>query len=268
MKEIFVRALSGSVYAFAIIGSLLYNEIIFYSILLLFVSLTVFEFEKLTNNKSFFSYIFLIIIWGSFIQLDTTFKYYLKFLIIPTLLSHVVLILWLYSKFDITKKKIVKNLLSIFYIILSGFFIIYLTEFNNEYNPYILILLYSLTWVNNTFAYIIGTLFGKNLIFKNISPKKSWEGLIGGIIFCFSTFYLMIYLNFPIEKNLILAMTICVPILNLYGDLIQSKFKRLAKVKNSGTIIPGHGGFYDRMDSILLTAPWIYLILLIINYVS
>ena len=73
----------------------------------------------------------------------------------------------------------------------------------------------------------------------------------------------MIHLNFPIEKNLILVITICVPVLNLYGDLIQSKFKRLAKVKNSGKIMPGHGGFYDRMDSILFTAPWIYLILLI-----
>ena len=267
MKEIFIRALSGSVYAFVIIGSLLYNEIIFYSILLLFIGLTVFEFQKLLNNKSFFPYVFLIIIWGSFIQLDSTYKYYLKFLLVPTLLSHVLLILWLYSKFDLTKQKIVKNLLSIFYIILSGFFIIHLTEFNNKYNPYILILLYTLTWVNNTFAYVIGTLFGKSLIFKSISPKKSWEGLLGGIIFSVFTFYLIIYLDFPVEKNLILAITICVPILNLYGDLIQSKFKRLAKVKNSGTIIPGHGGFYDRMDSILLTAPWIYLILLI-NYVS
>ena len=114
MKEIFVRALSGSVYAFAIIGSLLYNEIIFYSILLLFVSLTVFEFEKLTNNKSFFSYIFLIIIWVSFVQLDTIYKYYLKFLIVPTLLSHVLLILWLYSKFDITKKKNCKKSIKCF----------------------------------------------------------------------------------------------------------------------------------------------------------
>ena len=79
MKEIFVRALSGSVYAFAIIGSLLYNEIIFYSILLLFVGLAVFEFEKLTNNKSFFSYIFLIIIWGSFIDKMSFGHFKLKF---------------------------------------------------------------------------------------------------------------------------------------------------------------------------------------------
>ena len=263
MREIFIRALSGSIYAFAIIGSLLYNEIIFYLILLFFVGLTIFEFQKLINHMSIFPYILLIIIWGSFIELDSTFKSYLKFLLIPTLLSHILLILWLYSHFDITKKKIFKNLLSVFYITLSGFFIIYLTESNIKYNPYVLILLYTLTWVNNTFAYIIGTLFGKNLLFKSISPKKSWEGLLGGIVFCVSTFYLMIYLNFPIEKNSILVITICVPVLNLYGDLIQSKFKRLAKVKNSGKIMPGHGGFYDRMDSILFTAPWIYLILLI-----
>ncbi len=263
MKEIFIRALSGSVYAFAIIGSLLFNEFIFYVILFLFVGLTVYEFQKLINDKSILPYVFLIFLWGSLVLLDYKFKYYFKFLLFPTILTHIMLLLWLFKKSELIKKEYFKNLLSIFYITLSGFFIILLTTYNEQYNPYILIVLYMLTWVNNTFAYIIGTLFGKKLIFKSISPKKSWEGLLGGIVFCFFAYYLMIHYNFPLQKKLILLITICTPILNFYGDLIQSKFKRLAKVKNSGTIIPGHGGFYDRMDSILFTAPWIYLILLI-----
>ncbi|MEE3035038.1 MAG: phosphatidate cytidylyltransferase [Bacteroidota bacterium] len=268
MKEIFIRALSGSVYAIAIIGSLLYNQIAFYLILLLFVGLTVFEFQKLINHKALVPYIFLIIIWGVFIQSNFIYNDYLKFILFPTLFFHILLIVWLYNQFNLINKNYAKNLLSIFYITLSGFFIIALTQSNDEYDPYILIFLYLLTWVNNTFAYLFGVLFGKNLLFKSISPKKSWEGLLGGILCCLFSSYLFIYFEYPIEKKLIIILTIIIPLLNLYGDLIQSKFKRLAKVKNSGSIIPGHGGFYDRMDSILLTAPWVYLVILIKNHVS
>ncbi len=268
MKEIFIRALSGSVYAIAIIGSLLYNQIAFYLILLFFVGLTVFEFQKLINHKALVPYIFLIGIWFFFIQSNFIYTDYLKFVLFPTLLCHILLITWLYNQFNLTNRNYAKNMLCIFYIILSGFFIIVLTQSDNEYNPYVLIFLYLLTWVNNTFAYLIGILFGKNSLFKSISPKKSWEGLLGGVIFCLFASYLFIYFKYPIEKKLIIILTIVSPFLNLFGDLIQSKFKRLAKVKNSGSIIPGHGGFYDRMDSILLTAPWVYFIFLIKDHVS
>jgi phosphatidate cytidylyltransferase len=248
MKEIFVRALSGSIYAIAIIGSLLYNQIAFNLILFFFIAFTIFEFQKLVNSKSFIPYIFLTIIWYIFISTNILHADHLNFILFPTLLSHLLLIFWLYSKFDLTKKNYFKT--------------------NKEYNPNILMLLYILTWINNTFAYLTGISLGKNQIFKSISPKKSWEGFLGGIFFCFLASYIFIWFKYPLEKKLIISITILVPFLNLFGDLIQSKFKRLAKVKDSGSIIPGHGGVYDRMDSILLTAPWAYLILTINNHVS
>ena len=268
MKEIYVRALSGSIYAIAIIGSLLYSQIVFYLILFFFISFSIFEFQKLIKNKSLIPYIFLILIWYVFVSTNILNSNYLSFILFPVLVLHLILIFWLYNKFDLTKKSYFKILLSIIYISLSGFFIIVLTGSNNEYNPYILILLYVLTWTNNTFAYLTGFSFGRNKMFKSISPKKSWEGFLGGIFFCFIASYIFTYFKYPVEKKIIISMTLIIPLLNLFGDLIQSKFKRLAKVKDSGSIIPGHGGLYDRMDSILLTAPWIYLILIINNNVS
>ena len=122
-----------------------------------------------------------------------------------------------------------------------------------------------LTWTFDTFAYLIGVRFGKHKIKESISPKKSWEGFLGGFIFTIITAYLShTYFKFEtIEK--IVIISIILPFTATLGDFIVSYYKRQAKVKDSGNIIPGHGGILDRMDAFTITIPTIYIIVKILN---
>ena len=111
--------------------------------------------------------------------------------------------------------------------------------------------------------------FGKRPLLKSVYPKKSIEGFVGGIIF---SIILAIIFNFYLNTNFSLIQWLIIgvltSILGTLGDLVQSQFKREAGVKDSGKWLPGHGGLYDRMDSIIFTAPFIYLLIIIFNYVS
>jgi phosphatidate cytidylyltransferase len=120
-------------------------------------------------------------------------------------------------------------------------------------------------WINDTMAYLTGSFIGKTP-FSSISPKKTWEGTIGGVIFCVITIALLSRVivqlkSVPVIHWIMIAL-ICAVIGNC-GDLLESKLKRLANVKDSGSIMPGHGGFLDRFDSLLLTTPfvWAYVML-------
>jgi|SRR5690348_2439343 len=106
-------------------------------------------------------------------------------------------------------------------------------------------------WVNDTMAYIVGSLIGKTPLSK-ISPKKTWEGTIGGALLCIITITLIGYATgFYNYKNW-MVIAACSAVFGTLGDLLESKLKRMANVKDSGTIMPGHGGFLDRFDSLLI----------------
>ena len=116
-------------------------------------------------------------------------------------------------------------------------------------------------WINDTMAYIVGSLIGKTPI-TTISPKKTWEGTIGGIILCVTVVtiacgYILI-LN-PFHFIHWLMISLIASIAGSFGDLFESKLKRLAGVKDSGTMMPGHGGFLDRFDSLLIATPFVWL---------
>jgi len=126
------------------------------------------------------------------------------------------------------------------------------------WSPNIILQLLILTWVFDTFAYVFGVKFGKNKIMPSISPKKSWEGLFGGMLFTILASFLIF------EKNYIniILFAVLVPISATLGDFIESFYKRQAGVKDSGKMIPGHGGMLDRMDSLLISISVISLIII------
>jgi phosphatidate cytidylyltransferase len=115
-------------------------------------------------------------------------------------------------------------------------------------------------WVNDTMAYIIGSLIGKTPL-SSISPKKTWEGTIGGIILSGLIIFLLAYYVFPfgIISYGLMILAIIASITGTIGDLLESKLKRMAGVKDSGHIMPGHGGFLDRFDSLLVAIPFVWL---------
>jgi phosphatidate cytidylyltransferase len=137
---------------------------------------------------------------------------------------------------------------------------------------YILILIASI-WINDTMAYIVGSVIGKTPL-SSISPKKTWEGTIGGIILCIVVVGFVLapwFFSESFSENLfasyrVIAMCIAAiaAIIGTFGDLLESKLKRLANVKDSGSFMPGHGGFLDRFDSLILATPFVWLFLKIV----
>jgi len=118
-------------------------------------------------------------------------------------------------------------------------------------------------WVNDTMAYLVGSVIGKTPL-SPISPNKTWEGTIAGIILSVLIVSKGMALLVPIQEKYIFYISLIASITGNFGDLLESKLKRLAGVKDSGSMMPGHGGFLDRFDSILFATPFVWLILQIL----
>ena len=127
-----------------------------------------------------------------------------------------------------------------------------------EYNYQIMVGLLIMIWASDTFAYLVGVSIGRNPLFARISPKKSWEGFIGGAI---ATFVVSQYIAscWKILDSVDWGvLAILVSVTGVWGDLVESMFKRAVGVKDSGTILPGHGGVLDRFDSLFMVVPFAF----------
>jgi len=115
-------------------------------------------------------------------------------------------------------------------------------------------------WINDTMAYIVGSLIGRTP-FSKISPKKTWEGTIGGIILCIIAITLLgkLAIAVHLSSGHWIAIAIIAAVFGTLGDLFESKLKRMAGIKDSGSFMPGHGGFLDRFDSLLVAIPFVWL---------
>jgi len=175
---------------------------------------------------------------------------------------------------DLFSSKELPNLISNQFInttfyISSGFVFLILIAFNfGDYNPQIILGIFMLIWTNDSFAYIVGKNFGKQKLFSSISPKKTVEGFLGGVFFAALSSYFIALIAPSLSFTNWLIISVLVSIFGTLGDLVESKYKRQAAVKDSGKIMPGHGGMLDRLDSAIFAAPFIYLFLRILNYVS
>ncbi|MDR0428096.1 MAG: phosphatidate cytidylyltransferase [Dysgonamonadaceae bacterium] len=120
------------------------------------------------------------------------------------------------------------------------------------YYPIMILSLFVFIWVNDTGAYIIGILFGKHRLFERISPKKSWEGFFGGLFFTVASSFVFAYFEPNIPYFHWIGLSAIVVVFGTWGDLVESLMKRTLEIKDSGNTMPGHGGFLDRFDSLLL----------------
>ncbi|MDW7675673.1 MAG: phosphatidate cytidylyltransferase [Bacillota bacterium] len=165
----------------------------------------------------------------------------------------------------ITLMDIGSNLLAVFY---PGFLFSLLILLRNisELGFTYILLAFLLTWSSDTFAYFVGRAFGKQKLAPSLSPNKTREGAIGGLL---GTILIsVLFSNFFLDISIYWAILIgaCSSLLAQLGDLCESGLKRLANVKDSGNLIPGHGGVLDRFDSILFVGPVLYYLLLIISF--
>jgi phosphatidate cytidylyltransferase len=132
-----------------------------------------------------------------------------------------------------------------------------------EFSPGIILGFFILLWANDTGAYLTGVSFGRHRLMERISPKKSWEGFFGGIIIAGIVAWLLsVWLGVLDTKGWII-ISVIISIAGTYGDLVESMLKRSIGVKDSGNIMPGHGGFLDRFDSVIISFPLVYLYFLL-----
>lgn len=296
MNETLKRTISGAVYIALLLTSILFSTESFIVLFGLFLIITIYEFSNLVHLNKIFSILFGTLFYSAIVLvshynkqttafLNNTFKSQFNLeiniqqldivLLAVTLVISIKCILFLF--YDSVQKVSIssKYLYLLGYITLPFVFIVKISFGTNDYNPKIIIGLFVLIWTNDTFAYLVGKSMGKHKLFERVSPKKTIEGFLGGVVFAafagflISKLYIQPNPAFSSKSILIwMIIALIVSIFGTIGDLIESKFKRISGVKDSGSIMPGHGGILDRLDSVIFVAPIIFLFYQILYYVS
>lgn len=268
MKNNFIqRAITGALFVAVLIGCILYDPLTFGALFIIISALAIREFGHLINQTGEISvnktitmlggaYLFLAIM-GFCIGTAAGSKIFIPYLLLILYL----MISELYRKKQNPVLNWAYSMLSQLYIALP-FAMLNVLAFQNDpttssvsYNPILPLSIFIFIWLNDTGAYCVGSLIGKHRLFERISPKKSWEGSIGGgILAIASSFVLAHYFPFmPVVEWAGLALIVV--IFGTWGDLTESLLKRQLKIKDSGNILPGHGGVLDRFDSALMAIP-------------
>lgn len=156
-----------------------------------------------------------------------------------------------------------KSFLALFYIIVPLCLAIFLAFTNTQ----LIMSVFILIWISDTAAYLVGSKFGKNRLFERISPKKSWEGAIGSFVItvAIGSFGGYLFPSIFTDWWQWSILAVVVNVFSVFGDLIESMFKRSAGVKDSGNVIPGHGGMLDRLDSFIFAVPWVFITFMVIK---
>lgn len=248
--------------AAVIITSVVYSEWTYFAIFFLICFLTLREFYALAGldgmvvQKTFGTLCGMAIFTLSFLieHKDISYRYY--FLIFP--LVSCVYMIKLYKKFERKPfTNIAYTFLGIFYVAIPYTLLNIAAFENGAYNFEVIFGCLFILWASDTGAYIAGTLFGKRKLFERISPKKSWEGAVGGALLAVGFAFLMNNFFHTLALWQWLSVTGIIIVGGIYGDLIESLLKRSIEIKDSGTSLPGHGGFLDRFDGLLIAAPFI-----------
>lgn len=266
------RSITGTIYLIIIIGSILLGSYTFSLVFLAINILALFEFFKIIAGNGFFPEKYTGILTGSVLFIVTylvaseVYGSKLYFLIIPLLV--VLFIIELFRNKPSPFVNIGITILGIVYISLPLSLLNYLVfpKIQPDKYTYEIILGYLvLIWTNDTSAYISGITFGKHVLFKRISPKKTWEGFIGGALVTMVVAFLIHGAFDVINRTDLLVFGIIVSTIGVAGDLVESSLKRSTNIKDTGNILPGHGGILDRIDSILLTSPLIFCYLMLLK---
>ena len=269
MNNFVLRTLTGIVFVGLIVSSIVFNPLFFAGLFFCVTLLGLHEFYKLLKNGGKEPQLCLGIVSGGLLfgflaaiannQLDS------KYLMTLLPLGVIIFIAELYRKKANPFENIALTLLGIFYIALP-FGLLNFLYIDVKGQTFILLLGYfAILWLNDTFAYLFGMTFGKHRLFERISPKKSWEGSIGGGITSIFAAWLISHYGtaLPLIHWLIIAVLIVIS--GTLGDLVESMLKRSLNCKDSGTLLPGHGGILDRFDAVLISAPLIFVYIQLIK---
>jgi len=256
------RSITGILFAIAVIGSIYWHPIIQTVIFSIFIGLGLWEFLRLFEKDERIQ----LAVIPSFILGAILFFFLIENLFFNPEINALVFIFplfFLFAASELWRKKsdpilnIAVSSFGVLYLVIP-FYLSIEMNFHDESKLPLVAGMFLLIWTNDTCAYFIGRAFGKKKLFERISPKKTWEGTLGGIVFTlFVGFFIGTFINQGSTFFWMVAAVIIAPC-SIYGDLLESLFKRSLNIKDSGNILPGHGGILDRFDAVLFAVPFFY----------
>ncbi len=266
MSDLFKRSVTGLIYVVALLVGTLIHPIIFAVVFGGLLFFTQFEFYNLVEKAGFAPQKKVGLILGFLLFLNC---FGVVYKIIPQqfalLFIPFIILIFLFEVLRTNKNSIQNSsftLLGLIYIgtpfCLMSFIIYPGFPENAGFYPWILVGIFFIAWINDSMAYLGGSLFGKHKMAENISPKKTWEGFISGAVFAIVIGILNAVLFQALSMLSWIVIAVIIVVFGTLGDLFESKFKRSLNIKDSGNVLPGHGGFLDRLDSLLFSIPIIY----------
>ena len=273
MKNLIARSLSGIVYVALIVGAILCGNTYFTILMAVFILLGMLEFQKIVMrgksgaNKAGRALDILGALGLCCLPAVSEYNFDGALALICYLMIYPVFrfIAALYDKSESALRDTAMSVLSVSYLGLG------IGLFNTGYifvtteSKTLALAMFVMIWLNDTGAFCVGSLIGRRRLFERLSPKKSWEGFFGGLAFCVLAGYLCgTWLNLPVFNTaewMLYGLMVC--IFSTLGDLFESFIKRTHGIKDSGHLIPGHGGILDRIDSLLFVAPPTFIFLLL-----
>jgi phosphatidate cytidylyltransferase len=277
MSNFWARTITGLSMVFILLAGLYFNEWIFASLFFVISFLGILEFYQIVSSDNCQPQKLFGTFAGVMLYLSITAIHYITFsadyimvifipFFLPILLFFIPFIIEIYRKKTEPLINIAFTILPVFYIALPLALLNLMNDKNSIHFlgfPIFLTGYFIITWAYDTGAYLYGKQFGKHKLFERISPKKTWEGSLGGAGIAFLVAAVLFFLVKEIKLADWLALTIMILVFGSFGDLVESLIKRNLKIKDSGSILPGHGGILDRFDSILISAPFVFLYFII-----
>ena len=259
------RTITGLFYGLALITSLIINFYTFYIFFFVVLILGLNEFYQLVEKKDIIPQKALGFVMSSGLYFSSYLMYVNEKMSYITLniflaLTFLLFAVELFRIKEIGFVNIGITILGVIYVALPLSLLTFLAfDTNNQYNYNLILSLFILVWLSDIGGYFAGINFGQHKLLERISPKKTWEGVAGGLVLCIIGSYILsqFFQIMNIYMWLLFGALVCVS--SVIGDLIESMLKRSANIKDSGNILPGHGGILDRFDSVLFAIPIVYI---------
>ena len=263
-KNLVTRALSGAVFVAVMVTCIWLSGYYFFALALFLGVAGLLEFYRLADGIESVRVPRILGVIGGVLMLTTVFFAYCQKPSQPQLLALNVLyvpllfICELYRKENTPLRNLSLTVMGWIYMVLPLALLIYVESL--PLGNRLVLAFFTLIWASDTGAYLVGAFLGRHKMFERISPKKTWEGFVGGLFFALMTGYVFWQLGlidvWSLEKWMYVSSTLF--IFGVLGDLVESLFKRSLNVKDSGNFLPGHGGVLDRFDSALIAAPFLF----------